>query len=142
MLSNMSYGNKKMFLRSDAKCFSFVILLNKIFFLIFSLPILLYKFLISPMLPKCCRFYPSCSTYFLDALRSHNVFYGCFLGIKRLLKCNGFFAGGYDPVPKRVNKEVDLGPSSCIVQACALRCNSKSSVSGIIDHKKVLEIKE
>lgn len=125
-----------MFLRDGAKHISFIVLLDKIFCFIFSIPILLYKFLISPMLPKCCRFYPSCSTYFLDALRSHNVFYGCFLGIKRLLKCNGFFLGGYDPVPKKYNNESNLEPVSNIFHNCDCESSDNSANSMEMNSEK------
>lgn len=45
-----------------------------------------------------CKFYPSCSNYMLEALEKHGVVKGSFLGIKRILKCNPFSKGGYDPV--------------------------------------------
>ncbi len=54
---------------------------------------------ISPLHPGCCRFYPTCSAYALEAIQTHGALYGSFLTIKRLLKCNPLFKGGYDPVP-------------------------------------------
>ena len=59
----------------------------------------LYKILVSPILPDSCRFYPTCSSYFIEALKERGFFKGTYLGIKRILKCNPFFEGGYDPVP-------------------------------------------
>jgi len=59
----------------------------------------LYQILISPLFPPSCRFYPTCSSYFIEALKVHGFFKGSFLGIKRILKCNPFFEGGIDNVP-------------------------------------------
>jgi putative membrane protein insertion efficiency factor len=58
-----------------------------------------YRKLISPLFPPTCRFYPTCSAYFVQALERHGFFKGGFLGVKRLLKCHPFHPGGYDPVP-------------------------------------------
>lgn len=63
------------------------------------LPIRLYQIFISPMIPPCCRFTPTCSEYFIGALRKHGIFRGSSLGIRRLLRCNPFFEAGHDPVP-------------------------------------------
>lgn len=59
-----------------------------------------YKVFVSPVLPPSCRFYPSCSDYARAAIEGHGVFYGVFLAVKRLLRCNPFFEGGYDPAPQ------------------------------------------
>ncbi|MBQ5780547.1 MAG: membrane protein insertion efficiency factor YidD [Spirochaetaceae bacterium] len=56
------------------------------------------------MLPRCCRFYPTCSHYAHEAFRTHGFFRGGFLTTKRILRCNPFFKGGFDPVPKKENK--------------------------------------
>ncbi|MGB9613610.1 MAG: membrane protein insertion efficiency factor YidD [Candidatus Margulisiibacteriota bacterium] len=48
-----------------------------------------------------CRFYPSCSYYFEEAVEVHGLFYGIFLAFKRLIRCNRWAAGGYDPVPTK-----------------------------------------
>lgn len=45
-----------------------------------------------------CKFYPTCSNYMLDALNKYGTLKGLFLGIKRILKCNPFNKGGYDPL--------------------------------------------
>jgi putative membrane protein insertion efficiency factor len=58
-----------------------------------------YKKGISPLLGNNCRFYPTCSAYTYEAIETHRVFRGIFLGIKRILKCQPFHPGGYDPVP-------------------------------------------
>ncbi len=45
-----------------------------------------------------CKYYPSCSEYMKEAILKYGVFKGCFLGICRILRCNPFSKGGYDPV--------------------------------------------
>lgn len=66
---------------------------------IFCLPIKFYRKFISPLKPACCRFYPSCSKYALEALEKYGPAKGLYLSTKRILKCNPLFKGGYDPVP-------------------------------------------
>jgi hypothetical protein len=51
------------------------------------------------MLPGKCRFIPTCSTYFIQAVQKYGPFKGSALGIRRILKCHPFHPGGYDPVP-------------------------------------------
>ena len=58
-----------------------------------------YQIFISPIMPGKCRFYPTCSTYFVQAVEKYGPFKGSLLGIKRILKCHPFHEGGYDPVP-------------------------------------------
>lgn len=65
-----------------------------------------YQKIISPLLPNVCRYKPSCSEYFIEALQIHGVFRGTFLGIKRILRCHPWGKSGYDPVPlKKTNKD-------------------------------------
>lgn len=54
---------------------------------------------ISPVLPKSCRFYPTCSAYCKEALQKHGAVKGGILSVKRLCKCHPGNPGGYDPVP-------------------------------------------
>jgi uncharacterized protein len=61
-----------------------------------------YKYFISPVLGNNCRFYPSCSTYSMEAFRLHGVLKGLYLTAKRLLKCHPFHEGGIDPVPEKL----------------------------------------
>ena len=59
-----------------------------------------YQFLISPLFPRACRFSPSCSHYAFDAIRTHGISKGIYLGLRRVLRCHPFNPGGYDPVPE------------------------------------------
>ena len=61
--------------------------------------ILGYRYLVSPLLPPCCRFYPSCSDYALQALTHHGALTGIWLTLRRLGRCHPFGGSGYDPVP-------------------------------------------
>ncbi|APM41146.1 membrane protein insertion efficiency factor YidD [Clostridium kluyveri] len=65
-------------------------------FLIFLIKV--YRKYISPLKVPCCRFYPTCSQYVLEALQKHGIIKGGFMSIKRILRCNPFCKGGYDPV--------------------------------------------
>jgi putative membrane protein insertion efficiency factor len=70
---------------------------------IFPLVLLIrfYQEAISPFTPATCRFTPTCSSYFLYALKIHGLFKGTFLGIKRILSCHPWGKSGYDPVPEK-----------------------------------------
>ncbi len=60
----------------------------------------LYQKFISPALPaNTCRFYPSCSRYGFEAVKKYGAIKGTFLAIHRIIRCNPFNPGGYDPVP-------------------------------------------
>jgi len=59
----------------------------------------IYRRAISPWLPPSCRFTPSCSHYSYEAIERYGFFKGGWLGFKRILRCNPFNPGGYDPVP-------------------------------------------
>ena len=60
-----------------------------------------YQYTLSPLLGPRCRYYPSCSNYAVDALREHGAVRGLGLATWRILRCNPFSNGGYDPVPPR-----------------------------------------
>lgn len=60
--------------------------------------ILIYKKYISPLKKPCCRFYPTCSTYALQAIEKYGALKGVFLSTKRILRCNPLNKGGYDPL--------------------------------------------
>lgn len=67
-----------------------------------------YRFCISPLMGNHCRFYPSCSEYAQQALLRFGVIQGCYLSIKRLLKCQPFHSGGVDLVPGQMDTQKDL----------------------------------
>jgi putative membrane protein insertion efficiency factor len=58
----------------------------------------LYKTFISPFLPPSCRFTPTCSEYAQTAIEKYGALRGTWLGVKRILRCQPFSKGGYDPV--------------------------------------------
>ena len=58
-----------------------------------------YQRYVSPGLPPRCRFIPTCSQYALEALEKYGAVKGSWLAFKRILRCNPFHKGGYDPVP-------------------------------------------
>lgn len=65
-------------------------------------PVHLYRFLLSPFLGNQCRFYPTCSTYMMEAIRQHGVWRGYLLGLARLCRCHPWHRGdSMDPVPER-----------------------------------------
>ncbi len=64
-----------------------------------------YKYVISPVLGNHCRFYPSCSTYSMEAIQRHGVISGIYLTVVRLLKCHPLHEGGIDPVPEQLGKK-------------------------------------
>lgn len=57
-----------------------------------------YQVAISPLLPPACRFYPTCSQYAVDAFERYGFLKGGWLALRRLLRCQPFCVGGYDPV--------------------------------------------
>ncbi|MCL2720686.1 MAG: membrane protein insertion efficiency factor YidD [Treponema sp.] len=69
-----------------------------------------YQLAISPHFPPSCRYYPSCSAYAYEAVCKHGFFQGCFLAVKRILRCHPFKRGGYDPVP-------DVIPSFSLIKS-------------------------
>ncbi|HZP96615.1 MAG TPA: membrane protein insertion efficiency factor YidD [Candidatus Limnocylindria bacterium] len=60
-----------------------------------------YKTRVSPGLPPACRYMPTCSEYAMEAIERHGLLVGGFLAVKRVISCNPFCRGGYDPVPER-----------------------------------------
>jgi len=65
---------------------------------IFVLLIKGYKKVISPLLPPSCRFYPTCSEYSIQALEKYGIVRGGAKSIWRIIRCNPFNKGGYDPI--------------------------------------------
>jgi len=64
-----------------------------------------YQAVLSPLLGDCCRFHPSCSSYTIEAIERHGCLKGAWYGLRRLLRCHPFHAGGLDPVPESPTKQ-------------------------------------
>lgn len=60
-------------------------------------PVYFYQLIIGPLLPKVCRFHPSCSNYFIEAVKKHGPLRGSLMGVWRVCRCNPWNPGGYDP---------------------------------------------
>lgn len=58
-----------------------------------------YRAAVSPYRRPCCRYYPTCSQYALEALEKYGAIKGGWLALRRILRCNPLHKGGYDPVP-------------------------------------------
>lgn len=67
---------------------------------LFLLLIRLYQLAVSPLLPACCRFTPTCSAYAAEAITRFGALRGGLLALWRILRCHPFAAGGFDPVPE------------------------------------------
>ena len=57
-----------------------------------------YQFIVSPLFPGICRYYPTCSSYALEAVNKYGALKGGAMAVKRVLTCNALFPGGYDPL--------------------------------------------
>ena len=75
----------------------------------------LYRKYISPLKPPCCRFTPSCSAYAIEAFRKRGFFVGFGLTVFRILRCNPFSKGGYDPVPDPRHSRKKCRDKSCTI---------------------------
>lgn len=65
-----------------------------------------YQKAISPYKKPCCKYYPTCSNYAVEAIERFGAFKGFFLALYRVLRCNPFSRGGYDPVPEKKSSRV------------------------------------
>ena len=61
----------------------------------------LYRRVVSPLLPRSCRFHPSCSEFALEAISAHGAWHGGLMAVRRIGRCHPWSAGGVDPVPPR-----------------------------------------
>lgn len=71
---------------------------SRLALVVVSAPIVVYRRVISPGLPRRCRYEPTCSSYALQALTEYGILRGLVLAVWRLLRCNPWSRGGYDPV--------------------------------------------
>ena len=69
-----------------------------------------YRLLLSPWLGSSCRFEPTCSVYSLQALELHGATRGSYLTLRRLARCHPWCAGGHDPVPTALFRNLSLAP--------------------------------
>lgn len=67
-----------------------------------------YQRFISPLFPPSCRYYPTCSNYMLQSVQRFGILKGGIMGIARILRCNPFVRGGYDPVPKKFSLRTNM----------------------------------
>ena len=74
---------------------------SKIIILPFVFLVRIYQLVISPLTPATCRFTPTCSGYMIEALKTHGLFHGGYLGLKRIFSCHPWGKSGYDPVPEK-----------------------------------------
>jgi putative membrane protein insertion efficiency factor len=65
------------------------------------IPIYVYRYTLSPLIGRDCRFLPTCSQYTIEAIRTHGVWSGSILGIRRIGRCHPWGGDGHDPVPPR-----------------------------------------
>lgn len=65
----------------------------------------MYRYGISPMLGRNCRFHPTCSEYAMEAIKLHGSVRGSWLALKRVGRCHPFHPGGFDPVPEHLQNE-------------------------------------
>jgi hypothetical protein len=72
---------------------------------VFILCIKAYQLTLGQLLPRVCRFEPTCSQYAIEAIKEHGVMKGGVLSLWRIVRCNPFVPGGFDPVPAKRNKE-------------------------------------
>ena len=61
-----------------------------------------YKYIISPLIGPSCRYLPTCSDYCMEALKTYGLLKGLLLSLKRILSCNPWSSGGFDPVKKEI----------------------------------------
>ena len=67
-----------------------------------NIPVYFYKWFISPLFPRACRYTPTCSTYFIQAVKEYGAIKGGIMGAKRILRCTPNSKGGFDPVPLNI----------------------------------------
>lgn len=79
---------------------------NMIIILPFVLVIRTYQWFISPILKTNCRYFPVCSEYAILSLKEHGIFKGLYLAFKRIFSCHPYGGEGYDPIPKKIKKDI------------------------------------
>ncbi len=99
----LSCKDSPLSIKTDINLYYYLCVIMKLFSrvlaFILSLPVLVYRYSISPLLRPSCRHVPSCSQFMLDALKIHGPFRGLLMGTGRILRCRPGGTHGYDPVP-------------------------------------------
>lgn len=72
---------------------------------LFLFAVKFYRYAISPLMPPSCRFYPTCSSYALQAIEKHGALKGSWYALRRIGRCHPWNAGGYDPVPETTEQK-------------------------------------
>jgi putative membrane protein insertion efficiency factor len=90
---------------------NFLQLPRKVFLIILAPIIFVYQKLISPLLGPRCKYHPSCSSYLVQAITTHGIIKGIILGILRIIRCNPFSGGGFNPVPSKGKWFADVYPN-------------------------------
>ena len=85
----------------------------------------LYRLVISPLTPPSCRFYPTCSTYAIAAIERFGPWHGTRLAVARILRCQPFHPGGYDPIPETLRS-----PRVAAAEALTRRSFSSDALAG------------
>jgi putative membrane protein insertion efficiency factor len=72
---------------------------------IFILPVKIYQWIISPILPASCRYHPTCSAYMITAIQQWGPLKGGWMGLKRMITCHPWGGMGHDPVPENPKRK-------------------------------------
>ena len=75
--------------------------IGQFFGFLLIIPVKIYQWIISPILPNSCRYDPTCSAYMIEAIRTHGPLKGLLLGTRRISRCHPWGGHGYDPVPPK-----------------------------------------
>jgi len=76
-------------------------MIRRFFIELIVVPVKIYQWTISPLLPASCRHVPTCSQYAIEALRIHGAIKGTWLAFRRIIRCHPWGTHGYDPVPPK-----------------------------------------
>ena len=95
---------------------------------IFIFLIKAYRRYISPHKKPCCRFRPTCSQYAIEAIEKHGAFLGALMGLARIVRCNPYNAGGYDPVPERFSLKSNVGKA--VEKSVCENCEKREECTG------------
>ncbi|UCH13093.1 MAG: membrane protein insertion efficiency factor YidD [Bacteroidales bacterium] len=78
--------------------------LKRLLTIVFIIPIKIYQYTLSPLMPASCRHLPTCSQYAIEALKIHGILKGGWLTFRRVIRCHPWGTHGFDPVPPKKAK--------------------------------------